>query len=545
MFEKIPVQGNSEKEEIVLPEEKVIFNEKDVQEFFDTLKDGLPEELRGKNADEILKSQAGWRMVGEIFISNNFPEKYNTDYLYDNDVDEFGDFKAVLISQMFENNPKRAAEFFGEYLIKLYKERRKEWLDRAMWANLSDYEPDDYTEEERQRLEYCRSIHQPDQDDLEERGEKEPENLERDAILEMMDYHEIFGRTTSEILKNFKKHKEKIGDWKTDFYLLNYIDRDFYSRYHAREIAECLKGRKEISPDFDVALFDYLRFGPIEKAKVIMFVLTEAYGAEIVRKKINERIEGSSDMNEEYAYARSLITPNHDKIAISNLQKFYEENIKFEEYKVNERMNEKEVELLESLIRKDEKALEMGCGAGRLITELAKDGYDISGYDFTQRHVEKTKEAIEKTGHVAKVFQGDWHNNAIQNESMNTVYSLGRNILHDYSIIDQVQLFREANRILASGGQFIFDIPNREKGGYKKMVEEYASEMKKRGIRNFRYGSIYDSPDGQHFATRYAYSHEDIEELAKLTGFKIKKIEKLPLKTGEGDENLYYVLEKI
>lgn len=281
---------------------------------------------------------------------------------------------------------------------------------------------------------------------------------------------------------------------------------------------------------------------------ILTLMLTDLIGSEEARKRLDDLIEMNQE-NESVAnnwrMGRAFITPNHDKEAITNLRKFYQENIKFEEYKVNERMNEREVELLKSLIGKDEKVLEMGCGAGRLITELTKDGYDLTGYDFTKRHVEITKEAIERTGQEAKVFQGDWHNNALANESLDAVYSLGRNILHDYSIVDQVQLFREANRILAHGGRFIFDIANREKGGYKKMAEGYANEMEKRGIRNFRYGSIYDSPDGEHFATRYAYSHEDIEELARLTGFRIVKVEKLPLETGQGDENLYYVLEKV
>lgn len=71
-----------------------------------------------------------------------------------------------------------------------------------------------------------------------------------------------------------------------------------------------------------------------------------------------------------------------------------------------------------------------------------------------------------------------------------------------------------------------------------------AAEMKNRGIENFRYGAIYDSPDNEHFATRYAYSTEDVEELAQLAGFEIKEVKRMELETGEGDKNIYYVLEK-
>jgi SAM-dependent methyltransferase len=204
-------------------------------------------------------------------------------------------------------------------------------------------------------------------------------------------------------------------------------------------------------------------------------------------------------------------------------------------------MNASEVTLLQDLIDKDEKVLEEGCGTGRLFLEMQKAGYDITGFDFTERHTEIVKEKDPE----AKVMRGDWHQTGFKDASFGTVYSLGRNILHDYSIVDQVQLFRETNRILKSGGKFIFDIPNREKGSYEKMVDEYGKEMKARGIKNFRYGTIYDSPDGQNFATRYAYCEEDIQLLAQMTGFKIKEVRRTELATDQRDENLYFVLEKI
>ncbi|MFZ2188240.1 MAG: class I SAM-dependent methyltransferase [Candidatus Moraniibacteriota bacterium] len=207
-------------------------------------------------------------------------------------------------------------------------------------------------------------------------------------------------------------------------------------------------------------------------------------------------------------------------------------------------MNEKEASLLQELISKDEQVLEMGCGAGRLIGELAIAGYAVSGCDYAERHVQITKENLEKRGLAVAVTKEDWKQTSLGNESFDTVYSLGRNILHDYSLLDQAQLFREAARILRPGGKFIFDIPDRGKGGYGKMVEGYAEEMRKRGINNFRYGAIYDSPDNEHFATRYAYSHEDITELAKLSGFEIFQVRKEELATGQGDENLYFVLKK-
>jgi ubiquinone/menaquinone biosynthesis C-methylase UbiE len=275
----------------------------------------------------------------------------------------------------------------------------------------------------------------------------------------------------------------------------------------------------------------------------IVLILTDLMGAEATRQELNKKIEIEKNAikKDSFEYASSLITPNDDKIAIVNLQRFYQEKIKFEDNKINQEINPKEVELLQKLIGKNEKVLEEGCGTGRLLLEMKKAGYDITGFDFTARHTEIIKEQNPEI----KVLRGDWHQTGFKDESFDTVYSLGRNILHDYSVADQVQLFREANRILKPGGKFIFDIPEREKGGYKQMVDEYGEEMKWRGIRNFRYGSIYDSPDGINFATRYAYSKDDIRALAQLAGFKIAEMRQENLPTGKEDENLYFVLEKI
>lgn len=297
-----------------------------------------------------------------------------------------------------------------------------------------------------------------------------------------------------------------------------------------------------------------------ENVSVAVLLLTDLVGTEETRRRMNhqlfsrrqekERFEKRKlpvplHLNEEISnleYARSFITPNHEKIAVESLPDLYEHKIKFETYGLNGKMQEKEVALLEELIPKDQKVLEAGMGTGRLFLEMKNAGHDITGFDFTQRHVALVRgEAPD-----AKVFKGDWKNNALQNKSFDTVYSLGRNILHEYSLPDQVQMFREAGRVLKKGGKFIFDVPDREKGEYKERVEDYAKTMKDEfNVNNFRYGAIYDSPDGMNFTTRYCFSREDIENLARLTGFTVIEVRREPLPTGKGDENLYYVLEKI
>ncbi len=366
--------------------------------------------------------------------------------------------------------------------------------------------------------------------------ESESEKRKRNAITGISDKDDDYLEKLA-ILKRLSE----IGSKKSIDLIVDFIrlDRDVLYMYSFDRI---LEKDTNYSAEKLLKILNEVYFNEWQ-AMTLIVKTTDLIGVEEVRSKLNKMIEkekNNSEFSDNLEYARTIITPNHDKIAIENLQKFYQEKIKFEDYKVNQEMNEKEVTLLKSLIRKDEKVLEVGCGTGRLLLEMKKAGYDIAGFDFTERHIDFVKEQNPDIN----VFQADWHDTKMPNESQNVVYSLGRNILHDYSIVDQVQTFREANRVLKQGGKFIFDIPNREKGGYKQMVAEYSNEMQKRGIRNFRYGTIYDSPDGVNFATRYTYSHEDIAMLAQMTGFEISLVKKEPLATGKEDENLYYTLEK-
>ena len=323
----------------------------------------------------------------------------------------------------------------------------------------------------------------------------------------------------------------------------------FEHRMDQWELGIIFKKNPEVSSN---KLFSTLEKGleSKENIAITILLLTDLIGVEETRSKLNDALHQERTKKENtrqsvidnLEYAGSFITPNHEKIAVESLPDLYEHKIKFETYGLNGQMQGKEVALLEGLIKKDQKVLEAGMGTGRLFLELQKSGYDITGFDFTQRHVALVRgEAPD-----AKVFKGDWKNNALQNESFDAVYSLGRNILHEYSLPDQVQMFRKTARVLKKGGKFIFDIPNRDKGEYKERVEDYAEMMEKKfQVRNYRRGAIYDSPNGVDFATRYAYSNADIENLAQLAGLRIAEVRREPLPTGKGDDNLYYVLEKI
>ena len=175
-----------------------------------------------------------------------------------------------------------------------------------------------------------------------------------------------------------------------------------------------------------------------------------------------------------------------------------------------------------------------------LIKKLQEEERKVFALDYTGRNVQVLTENLPDTPAV----QASWTEIPYKKESFDAVYSLGRNILHEYNTNRQNTLFTEANRVLKHGGKFLFDIPNRDKGHYLKLRTAHEKIMKSRGITHFREGVSYDSPNDVHYMTRYYFSEEDIAELAEENGFTIIEVKKTPINDGV-DENIYFVLKKV
>jgi SAM-dependent methyltransferase len=51
--------------------------------------------------------------------------------------------------------------------------------------------------------------------------------------------------------------------------------------------------------------------------------------------------------------------------------------------------------------------LELGCGSGRLVREMARRGYDITGLDLSDEALRYCQERLEAAGHSAHLVRGD------------------------------------------------------------------------------------------------------------------------------------------
>lgn len=120
--------------------------------------------------------------------------------------------------------------------------------------------------------------------------------------------------------------------------------------------------------------------------------------------------------------------------------------------------------------------LELGCGSGRLLIPLARDGHEIWGIDraapmlrYCHEQVHRTKRLNARTRARVHILQGDFRHVPLASASdANTGAGTGAGFPlitcpfnafnHLYTLADVERFFAEVRRLLAPDGIFAFDI---------------------------------------------------------------------------------------
>ncbi len=113
------------------------------------------------------------------------------------------------------------------------------------------------------------------------------------------------------------------------------------------------------------------------------------------------------------------------------------------------------------------RVLDAGCGTGIHCLELAKRGYDVTGFDLSGEMlaIARKREAVAKTG--AKFFPGNMSNFDFGQQSFDAVISMHNAAMHLPSAGDFEKMLACTNRALVDGGLFVVDFSD-----YEKMVEK-------------------------------------------------------------------------
>ncbi len=184
--------------------------------------------------------------------------------------------------------------------------------------------------------------------------------------------------------------------------------------------------------------------------------------------------------------------------------------------------------------------LELGCGTGRVLLNLAKRGYRVYGLDTSESMLNVLSKKIKNEnleGHV-KYAVGDMRNFKLD-EKFNLIIIPFSTITHNTSLDDLINTFKCVREHLNKGGALAFDlfVPKfeylaegsrnifdiREKNGAKMVVIENAKyDLTNHLIHVKRYVRVIGSPfEGEYtwfFTIRFWFKGE-IELALRLAGF--------------------------
>lgn len=195
---------------------------------------------------------------------------------------------------------------------------------------------------------------------------------------------------------------------------------------------------------------------------------------------------------------------------------------------------------------------DIGAGTGRHSILLQEQGLDVTAYEYEGKHVQQIKEDAPDL----RVVQADWYNMPLPKASEDTpdspevMFCLGRTILHNNTPEKMTRFFDEMHRVLQDGGVGLIDIPEvpevKDEGDdeYSRNIREYSHHLESLGVLPQTARNIYDGPDASHRYNRMAMTQFQFESYAKLFGFKVEKIDTVPVGEKGLFDNSYYKIEK-
>jgi SAM-dependent methyltransferase len=182
----------------------------------------------------------------------------------------------------------------------------------------------------------------------------------------------------------------------------------------------------------------------------------------------------------------------------------------------------------------DSKVLDIACGAGRHSIELARRGFDVTGFDLSAYLIKMAMktflESMEK-GLKLKFLIKDMRNFNFRNR-----FDIAMNIFSSFGYFEDdtsnFKVFRNASDSIRSGGYFVFDYLNRkfilknlvpltvtERAGYK-----ITQKRRLEGDFVHKEISIRDGKFTAGFEERLRlYSPEEIRKELSALGFKVEK----------------------
>jgi len=158
---------------------------------------------------------------------------------------------------------------------------------------------------------------------------------------------------------------------------------------------------------------------------------------------------------------------------------------------------------VESLLHKDQRILDVGCGYGRIALPLLKKGHDIYGVDLSKKYITELKRSLSSTSLKSKFRVADMCDLPFGDASFDVVLCLWSVIDELLFRKDQVKAVKEMLRVLRKGGSAFIE-------GHL-YLEPTKEQLRNGTMRGYEKRIVKDDSRADY----YHYNHDE-ESLRKI-----------------------------
>ena len=126
------------------------------------------------------------------------------------------------------------------------------------------------------------------------------------------------------------------------------------------------------------------------------------------------------------------------------------------------RSTEKEVEFIETVLKKRGLILDLCCGTGRHLIPLRKKGWNVIGIDVSANLLRIAKERMIEKGFRFPLVRGEMRYLPFRSETFASVINMFTSFGYLPSEKEDAKSLKEVARMLGHAGLFLIDIVNRE-----------------------------------------------------------------------------------
>lgn len=179
-----------------------------------------------------------------------------------------------------------------------------------------------------------------------------------------------------------------------------------------------------------------------------------------------------------------------------------------------------ELDFILNNIMPSDRVLDMGSGTGRFTIPMAEKAHSVTALDLSSEMLAVARKKAQQKGLAIEFYEGDMTNLPFSDNSFDIVTSMLA-MMH-IPVEERINVFKEAERVLAPGGRFLFSVKNKL---FEQMapVDRFASiditDIEKEELIFTKTKNNQDL-----IAPWYSFSPRDIKSLAALTGLNIVEI---------------------